>query len=45
MFSDFKAAGQMTNVVSAQRRAQSGTVLACSDICILMAQVNKRKLY
>lgn len=30
---------------SAQRRAQSGTVLASSDTFILVAQVNKGKLY
>lgn len=45
MFCDLKAVGKMTNVGSAQRRAQSGTVLAYSDIFILMAQVSKSKLY
>lgn len=36
---------KITNVVSARHRARSSTVLASSDIFILMAQVNKSKLY
>lgn len=45
MFSYLKIDKQTANIVSAQRRPRSGTVLASSDTFILMAQVNKSKLY